>query len=93
MNGGITAAQTRQFIMAHYVVGEEGEADRMLKAMIGHLVKTGFQNRVGGGIDWNTWDGTACGYEGYLADCFTFLQGIMLREKLLRERFYRPLKG
>jgi len=92
MNGGITAAQTRQFIMAHYVVGEEGEADRMLKAMIGHLVKTGFQNRVGGGIDWNTWDGKACGYEGYLADCFTFLQAIMLREKPLRDRFYRPLK-
>jgi hypothetical protein len=93
MNGGITAAQTRQFIAAHYVVGEGDKADAMLQAMLGHLAKTGFQSRVGGGIDWNTWDGEACGYEGYLADCFTFLQAIMLREKLLRERFYRPLRG
>ena len=93
MNGGITAAQTRQFIAAHYVVGENEKADEMLNAMLGHLVKTGFQSRVGGGIDWNTWDGKACGYEGYLADCFTFLQAIMLREKPLRDRFYRPLRN
>ena len=93
MNGGITAAQTRQFIAALYVVGENEKADEMLNAMLGHLVKTGFQSRVGGGIDWNTWDGKACGYEGYLADCFTFLQAIMLREKPLRDRFYRPLRN
>jgi hypothetical protein len=64
MNGGITAAQTRQFITAHYVVGENEKADEMLDKMLGHLVKTGFQSCVGGGIDWNTWDGKACGYEG-----------------------------
>jgi hypothetical protein len=93
MNGGITAAQTRQFIAAHYVVGENEKADEMLNSMLGHLVKTGFQSRVGGGIDWNTWDGKACGYEGYLADCFTFLQGIMLREKSLRDKLYRPLRN
>jgi hypothetical protein len=76
MNGGITAAQTLQFIAAHYVVGEDDKADAMLQAMLGHLAKTGFQSRVGGGIDWNTWNGRACGYEGYLADCFRFLQAV-----------------
>ena len=92
MNRGINAAQTLQFIAAHYVVGEDDKADAMLQAMLGHLAKTGFQSRVGGGIDWNTWDGRACGYEGYLADCFRFLQAVMLREKPLRDRFYRPLR-
>ena len=95
MNGGITAGQVLHFIAAHYAVGEDEEGDFFLKAMLTRQAKGGFQNGVqdtgGNGIDWTTWDGKPCGYEGYLADSFRFLQAVLLREEDLRERFYRPL--
>lgn len=95
MNGGITAGQGLHFLAAHYVVGEPEKADRVLKAMLGRQAKGGFQDGVRDkypeGIDWTTWDGKGCGYEGYLADVYFFLLAILLREPSLRARYDRPL--
>lgn len=97
MNGGITAGQVLHFLAAHYVVGDPEPADRILRAMLERQQRGEFQNGVrdvgGQGIDWTTWDGKPCGYEGYLADSFRFLQAVLLREAKFRERFYRPLSS
>ena len=97
MNGGISAGQGSHFVNAHYVVGEQELGDRMLKAMLGRQASIGFQNGVrdkaGEGLDWTTWDGKPCGYEGYLADVFFLFLGVLLREPLFRERYYRPLQA
>jgi hypothetical protein len=95
-NGGITAGQILHFLAAHYVVGEGEQADRVLQAMLTRLQRGGFQNGVQNspykGIDWTTWDGRPCGYEGFLADVYYFLQAVLLRERSFRARFYRPFK-
>jgi hypothetical protein len=95
MNGGITAGHVLHFLMAHYVVGEGSEADRILRAMLARQARGGFQNGAVNdypkGVDWTTWDGQPAGYEGYLADSFRFLQAVVLRELPARLRFYQPL--
>ncbi len=95
MNGGITAAQSAHFVLAHYVVGEDNHGDAILRAMLARQDKTGFQNGAVNafprGIDWTTWDGKPCGYEGYLADCYLFLLPVLLREPAFRRTYYRPL--
>ncbi len=96
MNGGITAGQVLHFLAAHYVVGEPGPADAILRAMLARQGRGGFQNGVRDawpqGIDFTTWDGQPSGYEGYLADSFRFLQAVLLREAAFRNRLYRPLQ-
>jgi hypothetical protein len=95
MNGGITAGQVLHFLAAHYVVGESAAADRILRAMLAREAQGGFQNGAINaypkGIDWTTWEGKPAGYEGYLADSFRFLQAVLLRERPMRDRLYRPL--
>jgi hypothetical protein len=95
MNGGITAGQVLHFLAAHYALGENERADRVLKAMLERQARGEFENGVRDasmqGIDWTTWDGEPSGYEGYLADSFRFLQAVLLREAPFRERLYRPL--
>ena len=97
MNGGITAGQILHFLAAHYVVGMPDRADHALRAMLGRQARGGFQNGVrnkgGEGIDWTTWNGQPCGYEGYLADVYYFLQAVLLREPEFRRRYYRPLSA
>ncbi len=96
MNGGISAGHALHFLAAHYVAGDGERADRILRAMLDRQAGGGFQNGVtdeaGKGIDWTTWDGKPCGYEGYLADSFRFLQAALLREAAARARLYRPLR-
>jgi hypothetical protein len=94
-NGGISAGHSLHFLVASYLVGETEKADQVLRAMLGRQQGIGFQNGVQNvgykGIDWTTWDGKPCGYEGYLADVFYFLLTVLLREPSFRARFYRPL--
>lgn len=94
-NGGITAGHVLHFVAAHYVIGEPKNGDRILKAMAQRQAQVGFQdgvqNKYPQGIDWTTWDASPCGYEGYLADVFFFLQAVLLREPAFRRRYYRPL--
>jgi hypothetical protein len=96
MNGGITAGQVLHFLAAHYVLGENERADRVLRAMLERQARGEFENGVRDasmqGIDWTTWDGKPSGYEGYLADSFRFLQAVLLREAPFRERLYRPMR-
>lgn len=94
-NGGITGGQILHFLAANYQAGYGEKADRVLRAMLARQQDGAFQNGVqnagGRGIDWTTWDGKPCGYEGYLADVYYFLQAVLLREPAFRERYYRPL--
>jgi hypothetical protein len=95
MNAGITAGQVLHFIDANYVIGDTARGDKVLLAMLQRQQSGGFQNGVINtamqGIDWTTWDGKPCGYEGYLADSFRFLQAVCLRESALRQKLYRPM--
>jgi hypothetical protein len=95
-NGGISAGHTLHFLVANYLLGQGEKADQVLRAMLGRQQGDGFQNGVQNvmdkGIDWTTWDGQPCGYEGYLADVYYFLMAVLLRQPSLRERFYRPLQ-
>ncbi|MBZ5563663.1 MAG: hypothetical protein LAP13_14735 [Acidobacteriia bacterium] len=97
MNGGISAGHTLHFLAAHYILGQGNKADAILRAMLRRQGEMGFQNGVrdafGQGLDWTTWQGKACGYEGYLADTYYFLQAVLLRERAFRSRYYRPLAG
>jgi hypothetical protein len=97
MNGGITAGQVLHFLAAHYVLGENERADKVLRAMLERQKRGEFQNGVrdagGEGIDWTSWDGKPTGYEGYLADSFRFLQAVLLREESFRAKLYRALKS
>jgi hypothetical protein len=94
-NGGVLASCTLHFLAAHYVVDEPERADSILQKMLQRQAKGMFQNGVrdspGKGTDLTTWDGSPCGYEGYLADNYYFLQAVLLREAKLRKRFLRPL--
>jgi hypothetical protein len=96
-NGGISAGHSLHFLVASYLVGEEEKADKVLRAMLGRQQGGGFQNGVQNagykGIDWTTWDGKPCGYEGYLADVYYFLITVLLREPSFRARFYKPLSA
>ncbi len=93
-NGGISAGHTLHFLAASHLVGQGEKADQVLRAMLGRQQGQGFQNGVQNatdkGIDWTTWDGKPCGYEGFLADVFYFLLAVVLREPSLRERYYKP---
>jgi hypothetical protein len=94
-NGGISAAQSPDFLVATYLVGRKEVADNVLRQMLARQQKGSFQNGVQNafpkGIDWVTWDGKPCGYEGYLADVYYFLMAVLLREPAMRQRFLRPL--
>jgi hypothetical protein len=94
-NGGISAGHSMHFFVANYLLGQGGKADDILRAMLvrqqGDGFQNGVQNAANKGIDWTTWDGKPCGYEGFLADVYYFLMAVLLREPSLRERFYRPL--
>jgi hypothetical protein len=63
----------------------------MLERQKGGEFQNGVQDATMKGIDWTTWDGKPSGYEGYVADSFRFLQAILLREQLFRDKLYRPL--
>jgi hypothetical protein len=94
-NGGISAGHSLHFLVASYLVGQGEKADKVLRAMLGRQKGGGFQNGVQNssykGIDWTTWDGKPCGYEGFLADAFYFLPTVLLRESSFRARFYKPM--
>lgn len=95
-NGGINGMIGGHFIAAEYVAGRGKEADKHLNAMLTRQSQGKFQNGVVNkahfGGEWNTWDGQPCGYEGYLADMYYFLLGVVMREPELRARILRPLE-
>jgi hypothetical protein len=97
LNGGCCVSDTFHFLVASYMAGLGDRADRMLSAMLqrqwagAHENGGGFQNGLGGGGEFYTWDGTPCGYEGHLTYSYTFLQAALLREPAFRQRIYGNL--
>ncbi|MBU3665449.1 MAG: hypothetical protein FGM15_06175 [Chthoniobacterales bacterium] len=94
LNGGCCVSDTFHFLVASHMAGLGDRADRVLAAMLqrqwagAHENGGGFQNGIGGGGEFYTWDGTPCGYEGHLTYSYTFLQTALLREPALRERLH-----
>jgi hypothetical protein len=97
MNGGISVGHSLHFLVANYLHGNHERADEALRAMLKRQAGGGFQNgvvnRAMQAVDWTTWDGQPCGYEGYLADGYRFLQAVLLREPTFRDRLYAPLRS
>ncbi len=95
MNGAITPGQVYHFLAAHYIVGLDDYADKMLDAMLATQWRRGFENGVRDaafqGQDWLTWTGAPAGYEGFLADNARFLLAILTRHESFRGRLLRPL--
>jgi hypothetical protein len=101
LNGGCLVHDTIYFLAAHYTVGENEKADRILRAMLDRQLRGvfpnggGFQNGVIDrsklGAEFFDWNGDTCGYEGYLTYSFSFLQAVFLREPEFRARLFRPL--
>jgi hypothetical protein len=73
-NGGITPTQTAYYLNFNGLIRANlsGEAKRILQAMLRTQAAEGFQNGIVNeypkGVDWRTWEGAPCGYEGYLND-------------------------
>ena len=80
-NGGATAAFAYYTIAALYKLGRVQDGDRILFPMLKSYASGGFQGRGPNGrtYDWQTWDGTPRGYEGFLTDCFMALAAVMER--------------
>jgi hypothetical protein len=97
LNGGCCVSDTFHFLVASHMAGLGDRADRMLAAMLQrqwagvHENGGGFQNGIGGGGEFYTWDGTPCGYEGHLTYSYTFLQAVLLREPAFRLGLYGNL--
>jgi hypothetical protein len=74
-NGGATGVHAYAYIQALYTLARRTEANAILEGMLSGYRDGLFQNGVppagvGNGADWKRWDGSPCGYEGYLADTF-----------------------
>ncbi len=102
LNGGCVVSETVWFLTAHYCVGENEKADRILQAMLDRQVRgvfpngggfhNGVVNRKQMGAEFMDWNGNPTGYEGYLTYSFSFLQAVLLRESEFMARLYRPLR-
>jgi hypothetical protein len=81
-NGGATGAHAFFYVQALYTLGRRDEADLILNLMLRGYQNVMFENGVppagvGHGVDWKRWDGSPCGYEGYLADTFYPLTSVV----------------
>lgn len=94
-NGAVFAGHTTEFLAAHYMVGEQAIADRILLAMLDRQDKGLFQNGVQDAypkaLDFTTWNGQPAGYEGYLAENHRFLSLVLLRQEPFRQKLHRPI--
>ncbi len=91
LNGGCVVSDTIEFLTASYIVGDNGRADQILRAMLKRQQSGRFQNGIGNGGEFMTWSGEPCGYEGLLTYSYSFLQAVLLREPSFRAQLYRPL--
>ena len=80
-DGSATAAFAYYFIAALYKLGRIEDGDRILFPMLKSYAAGGFQGRGPNGrsYDWQSWNGTPSGYEGFLADCFMALAAVVER--------------
>ena len=99
-NGAASASMSYWYIQALYSVGRRREANEILFPMLKRFGAGEFQAGVGSGIDWKTWDGKPCGYEGLLVDQFyalltaiTGFLGLRMTIKGVELRDGSPLEG
>jgi hypothetical protein len=80
-NGGATACFSYFFIAALNQVGETDRRDRILFPLLDAYDKREFEGTGPNGMtnDWRKWDGTAEGYEGFLADNYYALLAVAER--------------
>ncbi len=90
-NGGATGSFAFFFLAALYDLGRKEEADRILFPMLDEYDRCGFEGRNATGFsnDWRRWDGTAKGYEGFLADNYYTLLAVPLRSTSKLDRANR----
>lgn len=101
LNGGCCVSDAVYYMTALCMVGECDRADAVLNAMLDRQVKGvfpnggAFQNGVVDkyplGAEFFDWQGNTCGYEGHLTYSFAFLQAVLLREPVFRDRLLRPM--
>jgi hypothetical protein len=74
-DGSATAAFAYYTIAALYKLGRTEDGDRILFPMLQSFRAGAFEGRGPNGktYDWQSWNGTPSGYEGFLADCFMAL--------------------
>lgn len=80
-DGSATAAFAYYSIAALYKLGRIQDGDRILFPMLKSYKSGGFEGRGPNGktYDWQSWNGTPSGYEGFLADCFMALAAVVER--------------
>lgn len=78
-NGGLSMGQVRHVVTALYRVGMETEADAVLRVACASIADATVFGGAKSGVDWRTWDGWPCGYEGLLTDQFGILAVAMER--------------
>lgn len=80
-NGSATAAFAYYSIAALYKLGRVQDGDNILFPMLRSYKAGRFDGRGPNGksYDWQSWNGTPSGYEGFLADCFMALGAAMER--------------
>jgi hypothetical protein len=76
-NGAASGNFAYFYIQALYKLGRRDEADRILFPMLEAYDRGTFQDGVGSGVDWKTWEGKACGYEGMLVDNYYPLLAVL----------------
>ena len=95
-NGGVSGNHAYLYIQALYNLGRTIEADHIFYKMLEGYHEGVFQGGVnfkghGKGLDWKKWDGTPCGYEGYLVDNYfaltCFITGQLKRGVPFPEKF------
>lgn len=67
-NAGVTLSQSCHFMRGMLSVGMEEQVRFVLEKIAEGLCSGICVGGVGSGVDWQTWDGVASGYEGYLCD-------------------------
>jgi len=94
-NGTIHPTLVWPYLLGLQVAGLDGEANRILDAMIGSAEEGLFQNGAVncgyGGAEHFTIDGHTCGYEGYLPESYNFLMAAFTREPAMRARLLAPM--
>lgn len=69
-NGAATGSMAYFYVQALYAAGRTREADAIFDRMLEGYRDGTFQNGIGNGGDWKTWNGTPNGYEGMLVDAY-----------------------
>ncbi len=78
-NGGATHSQAWHFVSGLHAVGMTKEGDLLLERLAESMTDGTAFGGVSTGVDWRTWDGRNCGYEGILCDQFGIIISALAR--------------